>query len=372
MATTAAPQDIELELNPPQIQSILDKGVAATVAQVRRQSPFYREKFADLAEIRSTADLRSLPLTTKTDVSKSNEQFWCVAPDRFSDLCTTSGTTGVPTLVPLTEDDLYRLAFNEFLCFRRVGFRPGDVVILAVTIDKCFMAGLAYFQGLRQLGVTAVRVGAGSPAMLLSMIQRLRPTGIVSVPSFLKRVADYARQQKIDLAHSTVRKLVCIGEPIRDSDWTLSPLGAAIADAWNAQIFSTYGITELAASLCECSTGRGGHLHPQLLHAEILDDAGDPVPDGQIGQLVATTICVEAMPLVRFATGDITFMTATTLRLRPLDAAHRPDPRPQGSSDEAQRHHRLSRRRATRVAGHQADRRLHSDRHIAHRAFRSA
>ncbi len=67
------------------------------------------------------------------------------------------------------------------------------MVLLAVTIDKCFMAGLAYFEGLRKLGVTAIRVGAGSPAMLLSMTQRLRPTAIVSVPSFLNRVAEYGR-----------------------------------------------------------------------------------------------------------------------------------------------------------------------------------
>jgi phenylacetate-CoA ligase len=81
-----------------------------------------------------------------------------------------------------------------------------------------------------------------------------------------------------------------------------------IGDAFRAKLFSTYGITELAASLCECPAGKGGHLHPQLLHAEILDDAGNPVPDGQPGQLVATTIGVEAMPLIRFATGDITFL----------------------------------------------------------------
>jgi phenylacetate-CoA ligase len=106
-----------------------------------------------------------------------------------------------------------------------------------------------------------------------------------------------------------VRKLICIGEPVRQSDWNLSPLGTHIAQQWNAQVFSTYGITELATSFCECSAGKGGHLHPQLLHAEIVDDAGHPVPDGKEGQLVATTIGVQAMPLVRFATGDMTFIT---------------------------------------------------------------
>jgi phenylacetate-CoA ligase len=104
--------------------------------------------------------------------------------------------------------------------------------------------------------------------------------------------------------------LVCIGEPVRTADWRLTPLGNYISQAWGATVYSTYGITELACSACECSAGKGGHLHPQLLHVEIVDDAGQPVPDGQLGQLVATTIGVEAMPLVRFTTGDVTFMTS--------------------------------------------------------------
>jgi phenylacetate-CoA ligase len=306
--------DIEADLPPTKISAILDRGVAAAVAYARKHSPFYRQKLAGAPEVHGIAGLQSLPLTTKRELSESNEQFWCTPRETFADLCTTSGTTGVPSLYPLTSADLDRLGLNEFLCFRRVGLAPGDLVVLAVTIDKCFMAGLAYFEGLRKLGVSVVRVGAGSPAMLLSMIQRLRPTAIVSVPSFLKRVAEYASQQKFSpqkfsLAESTVRKLICIGEPVRQPDWSLTPLGGQIAQAWNAQIFSTYGITELASSLCECPAGRGGHLHPQLLHAEIVDDAGRPLPDGREGQLVATTIGVEAMPLIRFATGDMTFMT---------------------------------------------------------------
>jgi len=106
-----------------------------------------------------------------------------------------------------------------------------------------------------------------------------------------------------------VTKLICIGEPLQGPNGGYTPLAMKLSTAWSAHLFSTYGITELASSLCECSAGRGGHLHPQLLHVEILDDAGQPVPDGQVGQLVATTIGVEAMPLIRFATGDMTYMT---------------------------------------------------------------
>jgi phenylacetate-CoA ligase len=302
-------QDTEFQITPDNIDALWTRGIAANVEYARQHSPFYRRHFADRPAVHTLADLESLPLTTKKDVSQFNEQFWCVERKDFADICTTSGTTGIPTLYPLTKHDLDRLGFNEKLCFSRVGLAPGDLVILAVTIDKCFMAGLAYFEGLRQLGVGVVRVGAGSPAMLLSMIDRLSPTAIVSVPSFLNRVAGYARQNGMELARSTVKKLICIGEPVRQPDWTLTPLAADVARAWNAEIFSTYGITELASSCCECRAGKGGHIHPQLLHAEILDDAGNKLPDGEIGQLVATAIGVQAMPLIRFATGDLTFMT---------------------------------------------------------------
>lgn len=292
-----------------QMNDMLNQGVAATVAYARKHSPYYQKSLASAPAVLRTTDLAKLPLTTKQDVSAHNEQFWCVAQNQIQDIATTSGTTGTPTLYPITQADMSRLALNEYLCFTAAGIKPGDVVILAVTLDKCFMAGLAYFEGLRKIGATVIRVGAGSPAMLLSMVQRLNANTIVSVPTFLKRVASYAKQEGIDVAHCSVRKLICIGEPMRDTNWQLNTLGSEIANAWNADIHSTYGVTELAASFCECEQGNGGHLLPQLLHAEILDDQHNPVPDGQVGQLVATTIGVTGMPLIRFATGDMTFMT---------------------------------------------------------------
>jgi phenylacetate-CoA ligase len=84
----------------------------------------------------------------------------------------------------------------------------------------------------------------------------------------------------------------------------LNQIGERLEQRWNARLFSTYGITELAASLGECEAGCGGHLHPELLHVEILDEQGQPVPDGEVGEVTATTFGVEAMPLVRYRTGD--------------------------------------------------------------------
>ncbi len=233
---------------------------------------------------------------------------WCVPQAEVVDIVTTSGTTGLPLPYPLTANDIARLGRSERFSFQLAGLTRNDTVLLAVTLDRCFMAGLAYFEGLKALGATAVRVGSGSPAMLLSLMRQLSATAIISVPSFLKRVAEYASGQGLELNHSTVKKLICIGEPLREADFQLTPLGRMIHDAWGARLYSTYAATELASSLCECDAGRGGHLCPEAHYVEILDDLGQPVAPGQVGEIVITTFGVEALPLLRYRTGDCSFL----------------------------------------------------------------
>jgi phenylacetate-CoA ligase len=204
----------------------------------------------------------------------------------------------------LTEADVRRLALNERLSFECAGLTARDTVLIAVALDRCFIAGMAYWLGLRELGCAAVRVGASSPLLVLEMIERIRPTTIVGVPSFLRVIAEKARETGFDLRGCSVEKAVCIGEPVRDRGLSLSASGRAIETAWAARLYSTYGVTELANSLCECDAGAGGHLHDQQLHLEVLDDGGNPAGDGEVGEIVATTFGVEAMPLLRYRTGD--------------------------------------------------------------------
>jgi phenylacetate-CoA ligase len=200
--------------------------------------------------------------------------------------------------------DVKRLAENERLSFSCAGLTANDTVLVAVAMDRCFMAGLAYWLGLRELGCGIVRTGAASPMLVLEMIGRVRPTVIVGVPSFLRLVADKARETGFDLKNCSVGKVVCIGEPIRDRALALNASGRTIESAWGAKVYSTYGVTELANSLCECDAGAGGHLHEEQLHLEILGDEGQPVLDGEVGEVVATTFGVEAMPVIRYRTGD--------------------------------------------------------------------
>jgi phenylacetate-CoA ligase len=306
------PRD-EADLSRAEIDQMWDAGVAAASAYAYQCSPFYRRLFDDAGltpeDLRCVADLRRLPLTGKRDLGNAPGVFWAVPSERVVDIATTSGTTGTPTLYPLTVEDVERLGWNEYLSFRCAGLTASDTVLLAVTMDRCFMAGMAYFEGLKRIGAATVRIGSGPPGMLLSFLDRLQPTAVVSVPTFLKKVAQYAQENKLSLTDSAVRKLICIGEPVRERDFGLNPLGQQLEILWNARVYSTYGLTELATSFCECNAGCGGHLHPSLVYVEILDEDGNPVPEGETGEIVATAFGVSAMPLLRFRTGDCSFMT---------------------------------------------------------------
>ena len=235
----------------------------AAFARAKQHSPYYRQLFR---RMKAVPPLDEVPTVDKAVLSARNLDFLCVPRERLVEIVTTSGTTGQPLLWMLTEADVRRLAHNEKLSFTCAGLTRHDTVVVAVGLDRCFIAGLAYTTGLRELGCAAVRAGASSATMVLETLQRVQPTAIVAVPSFLLHLAAKARETGLNLTRFPVRKAVCIGEPVRDPAFALNAAGRAIATDWNARIYSTYGVTELANSLCECEAGRGGHLHDRQLH----------------------------------------------------------------------------------------------------------
>jgi phenylacetate-CoA ligase len=320
---------LEERLTGPRIAALQQKAWTKTWQHAQAHSPFYSKY---LRRPRGTAktplplkEIACLPTIDKSVLSRNPDAFLCVPPDRVVDIVTTSGTTGTPLIYPLTEADLRRLALNEYHSFRCAGLTASDTVLLAVTLDRCFIAGMAYFMGLRLLGCAIVRAGPATPLFSLRMLQRSRVTAVVGVPSSLLLLADKAAEAGLDPASLGVSKLICIGEPIRRHDFSLNGPGQLLAQRWHARLYSTYGNTELAASLCECDAGQGGHLHPHLLYIEALDEAGSPLPDGQVGEITATTFGVEAVPLIRYRTGDFAALHREpcscgrrTLRLGPI------------------------------------------------------
>ncbi|HKM31037.1 MAG TPA: AMP-binding protein, partial [Bacteroidales bacterium] len=163
----------------------------------------------------------------------------------------------------------------------------------------------AYFLGIRKLGAGIIRVGNGIPELQWDTIQRMKPDTIICVPSFILKLVEYAQEHDIDYQNSSVKKAVCIGENLRNQDFSLNILGKHIREAWDIELISTYASTELGATFCECPYGKGGHHLPELVICELVDDNDRVVPEGEVGELVVTNIGLEGMPLLRFRTGDL-------------------------------------------------------------------
>lgn len=279
------------------------------IAHLAANSPHYRQLFLrhgiDPGAIRSLTDLTQLPFTAKEDLERDPRTFHAVDEREFVDLCLTSGTLGAPLVLPQTAADLDRLADNEALAFLRMGLDRTDRVLVAVALERCFMAGLAYFLGLTRISASAIRGGSGSIAHLADLVTSQRPTVIIGVPSLLHALAERLRAQGFDPSRAGVTRLLCIGEPVRSQNFELSALGTRLREFWQAEIFGTYASTELATSFTDCPAGIGGHLIPDLIAVEIVDDHGQPLPAGLPGEVVVTPLRVTGMPLLRYRTGDI-------------------------------------------------------------------
>lgn len=272
-------------------------------------SPFYRTMFADLGvrpeSITCPGDLAQLPFTCKSDLENHHQKFLAVGHEEIVDLCLTSGTTGKSVAMLQSSLDLERLAYNEELSFRAAGFSSADRVLIAVASDRCFMAGLAYFLGLTRIKAAVLRCGSGNAALATELIKNFHPSALVGVPSLLVNVGERLQREGIEPAAIGIKRIVCIGEPVRNQDFALSPLGARLEELWRCRIFGTYASTEMATSFTDCVEGAGGHLLPELMVVEIVDEAGNPVLPGAFGEVVATPLGVTGMPLLRFRTGDI-------------------------------------------------------------------
>lgn len=296
---------------PDDIRKIQENRLREHLVYCSKHSPYYQKSLKDTGincKHITIDQLYKLPFTEKSDIERYNEDFCAVSLEKVIDIVLSSGTTGVPTKVVYTDYDLQRLAYNEAKSFAGCGITAEDVVLLTCTMDRCFVAGLAYFLGIRSLGAAAIRNGHSNLESHAEIIRRMNPTVIVGVPTFLRKLGLYLREKGIDAGKTTVSKLVCIGEPLRDKHLKLLKIGDDMQNIWQARAFSTYASSEIVTTFCECSAQQGGHLHPDLAIVEIVDDNGNVLSPGTIGEVVVTPIAVEGMPLIRFKTGDVSFL----------------------------------------------------------------
>jgi len=283
--------------------------VKNTLMYAGRCAPYYSALFSRIGflpeQFSSLEDLRKIPFTTKSDLQAFNDDFLNVPIGRIAEYVTTSGTLGRPVRFLLTDNDLRRLAYNEARGLAIAGVGKGDVIQITTTLDRRFMAGLAYYLGSRLLEAATIRVGVGAPQLQWETIMDMSPTVLIGVPSFIVKLIEFALHHNIPIGETSVRKIICIGEPVRELTLEWNKVGQYIRSHWEVELFSTYASTEMATAFTECAHGLGGHQLNELIFTEVVDEEGDPVADGEVGELVVTTLQVEAMPLIRFRTGDM-------------------------------------------------------------------
>ncbi|RYD96937.1 MAG: phenylacetate--CoA ligase family protein [Sphingobacteriales bacterium] len=296
----------QLSFEPLTLQNAMQEQAFRELLQyLENNSPFYQKLFLSGNIDIHTVTLTELPTTSKEDLQWNNWDFLCVSKDKIAEYTATSGTLGTPVTIALTASDLERLAYNEYCSFITMGLSETDTVQLLLTLDKQFMAGMAYYQGARKLGAAVVRTGPGSPEMQLEVIKNLGVSTLVAVPSFLLKLIETAKAQGIDLKTLPVKKVLAIGESIYDSEWQKSILQERICKDWPIAIHSTYAATEMQTAFTACNAEAGLHANPELIIVELLDEAGNAVAEEEIGEVTITTLGVEGMPLLRYRTGDL-------------------------------------------------------------------
>jgi len=292
-----------------EIKVMQEQKLQQLLSYLQQNSPFYKNLFAehniDITTIRTIEGMKVIPFTSKEDLQNRNNDFLCVPESKVIEYSSTSGTLGRPVTIALTNNDLDRLTYNEYSSFLCADTTEQDIYQLMLTLDRQFMAGMAYYAGLRKLGAGIIRLGPGVPSMQWETIFKIRPTAIIAVPSFILKLIQYAKEHHIDINKSSVKKAICIGENIRNTDFTYNILGKKITEAWDIQLYSTYASTEMQTAFTECSHSIGGHHQPELIIVEILDEHHQPVLPGTPGEITITTLDVEGMPLLRYKTGDI-------------------------------------------------------------------
>ena len=277
------------------------------VTYVRERVELYRDRLDGIPEIRSLEDLRRLPFTRKADLRDTYPFGLIAVPlEDCVRLHASSGTTGKPIVVAYTREDVDLFARVNARVLAMAGAEPGMMLHNAYGYGL-FTGGLGLHYGGERLGVTVVPVSGGMTERQLVLIQDLRPDVITCTPSYALTLAQAFAERGVSPDEISLR-FACVGaEP-----WTES-MRERIDAGLGIQSTNIYGLSEIIGPGVsnECIEARdGSHVNEDHFLPEIVDpDSGEPLPDGEQGVLVFTTLTKQALPLVRYWTGDITSLS---------------------------------------------------------------
>lgn len=319
MSTMSAPAadtlDAAERLTRPELEALQLERLQWTVRHAYENVPHYTRTLDEAGvspdDIRSLDDLRLLPFTTKEDL-RQNYPFgmFAVPMADVRRVHASSGTTGRPTVVGYTESDLSNWADLIARSLRAAGIRPGMKVHNAYGYGL-FTGGLGAHAGIERLGATVIPMSGGQTARQVQLIQDFEPDAILCTPSYLLTIADAMEDAGIDPTSTSLKVAVLGAEP-----WT-NEMRVELERRLGIDALDIYGLSEVMGPGVgsECvETKDGPHIWEDHFLPEIVDENGDPVPDGERGELVFTSLTKQAFPVLRYRTRDLTRLLPGTAR----------------------------------------------------------
>ena len=299
-----------------EMRSLQLKRLQQTLQHAYANSPVYRAKF-DAAGVhpddcKTLADIAEFPFTTKSDLRDSYPfGMFAVPREQCARIHASSGTTGKPTVVGYTLKDIDTWSTVVARSIRAGGAKPGDMVHISYGYGL-FTGGMGAHYGAEKLGLTVVPFGGGQTERQVQLIQDFKSNIIMVTPSYMLAIADEFERQGIDPKTSSLRIGIFGAEP-----WT-NDMRSAIEKRMNIDAVDIYGLSEVMGPgvASECIETKDGptiwedHFYPEIIHPE----TGEPVADGEMGELVFTSLTKEALPIIRYRTRDLTRLLPGTAR----------------------------------------------------------
>jgi len=318
MSTTLPLEPIE-KASIDELRALQLKRLRATLAHAYAHSPVYRAKFEAAGvhpdDVKSLQDLAKFPFTTKADLRDSYPfGMFAVPKQHIVRIHASSGTTGKPTVVGYTQNDIDTWATCVARSIRASGARKGDTVHISYGYGL-FTGGLGAHYGAEKLGLTVIPFGGGQTERQVQLIQDFQPDIIMVTPSYMLALADEFDRQGVSAKDSSLRIGIFGAEP-----WT-NDMRQVIEKRMGIDAVDIYGLSEVIGPgvANECVETKDGptiwedHFYPEIINP----DTGEPVADGEWGELVFTSLSKEALPIIRYRTRDLTRLlpgTARTMR----------------------------------------------------------
>ena len=277
--------------------------VTAQFTTLKERSAFYAKKFADidLGDIKTMEDFRKLPFTDKADLRDAYPLgIAAVPPEKIVRIHSSSGTTGTPVIIPYTAKDVDDWATMFARCYQYAGITPEDRIQITPGYGL-WTAGIGFQLGCERLGAMAIPMGPGNTDKQLQMMQDLGSTVLCATSSYALLLAE-------EIAKRGIGDKIKLRKGVIGSERWGDKMRARISNELGVELYDIYGLTEVYGPGIgiNCQADSAMHIWSDFVFLEIIDpDTGKPVPDGEEGEIVLTTLQKEGAPLIRFRTHDL-------------------------------------------------------------------